>query len=58
MSLHHLAMKWALRHPAITSAIIGARTVNQLSDTLDALDGPVPDSALLEAIDGIAPAES
>ena len=56
MSLHHLALRWALRTPALTSAIIGARTVAQLDDTLDALNAPAPDTALLVAIDAIAPA--
>lgn len=56
MSLHHLAMKWALRHPAVTSAIIGARNVSQLDDTLDSLQAPDPDEGLLAAIDAIAPA--
>jgi L-glyceraldehyde 3-phosphate reductase len=56
MSLHHLAMKWALRHPAVTSAIIGARNVAQLDDTLDSLQAPDLSDALLEAIDTISPA--
>jgi L-glyceraldehyde 3-phosphate reductase len=56
MPLHHLAIRWALRSPKVTSALIGARTVSQLDDTLDALEGPAPDKALLEAIDAIAPA--
>ena len=56
MPLHHLAMQWALRSKAVTSAIIGARNVAQLDDTLDALHAPPPDDALLEAIDAIAPA--
>ncbi len=55
MPLHHLAMRWALRSPAVTSAIIGARNVAQLDDTLDALESPAPDDALLAAIDAIAP---
>ena len=56
MPLHHLALRWALRSPALTSVIIGARTVGQLDDTLDALDAPVPDTNLLDSIDAIAPA--
>jgi L-glyceraldehyde 3-phosphate reductase len=54
-SLNHLALQWTLRTPAVTSAIIGARTVAQLDDSLDALQTPVPDEALLAAIDQIAP---
>lgn len=57
MSLTHLAIQWTLRTPAVTSAIIGARTVAQLDDALDALRAPVPDEAMLAAIDAIAPAE-
>ena len=34
-----------------------ARTVAQLDDTLDSLQSPEPDAALLAAIDAIAPAE-
>ena len=56
MPLHHLAMQWALHSKAVTSAIIGARTVVQLDDTLDALQSPVPDEGLLGAIDAISPA--
>ena len=51
--LHHLAIQWVLRSKAVTSALIGARTVAQLDDTLEALDSPQPDAALLDAIDGI-----
>jgi L-glyceraldehyde 3-phosphate reductase len=56
MPLHHLAMRWALRSENVTSAIIGARNVAQLDDTLDSLTSPAPSDALLEAIDAIAPA--
>lgn len=41
MSLAHLALQWVLRDERVTSAIIGARTVDQLDDSLDALAGPV-----------------
>ena len=56
MPLHHLALRWALRSPALTSALIGARTVSQLNDALAALEAPEPSPALLEAIDTLAPA--
>jgi len=55
MSLNHLALQWTLRSPAVTSSIIGARTVAQLDDSLDALSAPVPDEEMLAAIDAIAP---
>ena len=36
-SLAQLAIAWVLRHPAVTSALIGASRVAQLDDSLDAL---------------------
>ncbi len=36
-TLAQLALAWALRLPAVTSALIGARNVEQLDDSLDAL---------------------
>ena len=36
-SLAQMAIAWVLRDPRITSALIGARTVEQLDDSLDAL---------------------
>jgi len=55
MPLHHLALQWALRSPAVTSAIIGARTVAQLDDCLAALAATEPGEVLLTAIDAVAP---
>ena len=55
MTLNHLAIQWSLRSPAVTSSIIGARTVAQLDDSLNALQSPMPDDAMLAAIDAIAP---
>lgn len=40
LPLAHLALKWVLRDERVTSALIGARTVAQLDDSLDALAGP------------------
>ena len=56
MPLNHLAIQWSLRSPAVTSSIIGARTVAQLDDSLDALQSPMPDEEMCAAIDAIAPA--
>jgi len=39
LPLAHLALKWLLRDPRVTSALIGARTVEQLDDSLNALGG-------------------
>jgi L-glyceraldehyde 3-phosphate reductase len=49
--LTHLALKWVLRDERMTSAVIGARTLAQLDDCLDALDGPQLSPADLAEID-------
>ncbi|HVF18071.1 MAG TPA: aldo/keto reductase, partial [Steroidobacteraceae bacterium] len=36
-TLAQMAIAWVLRDPRVTSALIGARTVAQLDDSLDAL---------------------
>jgi len=38
--LAHLALKWVLRDSRVTSALVGARTAQQLDDSLDSLAGP------------------
>lgn len=38
--IHHMALEWARLHPAVTSTLIGARTVAQLDDLLSSLGGP------------------
>lgn len=53
--LHRLALRWTLSHPAVTSAIIGARTVAQLDDCLAALQTEPPDEALIAALNSIVP---
>jgi len=55
MSLNHMALRFSLKHKAVTSSIIGARTVAQLDDSLDALEAPELSDSVMEAIDGIAP---
>jgi L-glyceraldehyde 3-phosphate reductase len=37
-SLAQMAIAWVLRDPRVTSALIGARNVDQLDDSLDALN--------------------
>jgi aryl-alcohol dehydrogenase-like predicted oxidoreductase len=54
LSLTHLAMAWVLEHPAVTSAIIGPRTMEQLVELLLAADVQLSDS-ILDAIDEIVP---
>lgn len=38
--LAQLALQWVLRDPRVTSAVIGASSVEQLDTNLDALEGP------------------
>jgi aryl-alcohol dehydrogenase-like predicted oxidoreductase len=53
ISLIHLAIGFALSHPAVTSVIIGPRTMEHLESQLDAPSG-LP-AGLLDAIDEIVP---
>jgi aryl-alcohol dehydrogenase-like predicted oxidoreductase len=53
-SLTHLALAFAIAHPAVTSAIIGPRTMDQLTDLL-AGAGTVLDDDVLDRIDQIVP---
>ena len=55
MSINHMAINFTLKHKAVTSSIIGARTVAQLDDSLDALEAPKITGSLFKAIDKIAP---
>jgi len=52
VSLTHMAIAFVLAHPAVTSAIIGPRTMAQLQDALAGVDVRL-DSGTLDAIDGI-----
>jgi aryl-alcohol dehydrogenase-like predicted oxidoreductase len=52
MSLIDMALAFVLRHPAVTAAIIGPRTLEQLESQLGAAD-VVLDDALLDRIDEI-----
>jgi aryl-alcohol dehydrogenase-like predicted oxidoreductase len=51
-SLTHLAIAFTLEHPAVTSAIIGPRTMEQLDDLLAGADVRL-DADTLDAIDGM-----
>ena len=46
-----LALQWALRDPRVTSAVIGASSVEQLDTNLDALDFPPPTEDEIAEID-------
>jgi aryl-alcohol dehydrogenase-like predicted oxidoreductase len=54
ISLTHLAIAWSLEHPAVTSTIIGPKTMEQLTDLL-AADGVRLDTGALDRIDEIVP---
>jgi aryl-alcohol dehydrogenase-like predicted oxidoreductase len=54
MSLIELAIAFVLNHPAVTAAIIGPRTMEQLQSQLPAADVAL-DAALLDRIDEIVP---
>jgi aryl-alcohol dehydrogenase-like predicted oxidoreductase len=53
-SLVHLAVAWVINHPAVTAAIIGPRTMDQLTSQLGAVN-VVLDDDLLDRIDEIVP---
>jgi L-glyceraldehyde 3-phosphate reductase len=50
-SLAQLALQWVLRHPQVTSALIGASSVEQLDDNLDALASAALDDETLAMIE-------
>jgi aryl-alcohol dehydrogenase-like predicted oxidoreductase len=54
LPLIHLALAFVLRHPAVTAAIIGPRTMEHLDGQLGAADVTL-DDAVLDRIDEIVP---
>lgn len=54
LSLIHLALAFVLRHPAVTAAIIGPRTMEHLESQLGAVDVELSDD-VLDQIDEICP---
>ncbi len=54
ISLSHMALAFTLNHPAVTSAIIGVRTLEQLEQLLGASEVHL-DADLLDRIDGLVP---
>ena len=54
LSLTHLAMAWVLEHPAVTSAIIGPRTMEQMTDLLAGAEVRL-DEDILDRIDELVP---
>jgi aryl-alcohol dehydrogenase-like predicted oxidoreductase len=54
ISLIHMALAFVIRHPAVTAAIIGPRTMEQLESQLGAVDVQLSDE-VLDRIDEIVP---
>ena len=54
ISMIDLALGFVLAHPALTSAIIGPRTMDQLLEQLGATETPLPVD-VLDRIDGLVP---
>src|SRR6202030_1188342 len=54
MPLIHMALAFVINHPAVTAAIIGPRTMEQLESQLGAADVQL-DAGLLDRIDEIVP---
>ena len=52
-SLAHMALAWILRHPAVTSALIGASSVKQLEENVRCLDNLAFSKEEIKAIDDI-----
>ena len=52
--LAQLAVTWALRDPRVTSVVLGASSVEQLDENLDALGAPELDEAELAEVDRYA----
>ena len=53
-TLAQMAIAWVLRDRRVTSALIGARNVEQLDNSLDAIQGPQLSDEELKAIDKFA----
>jgi L-glyceraldehyde 3-phosphate reductase len=52
-TLAQMALRWVLRRPVVTSALIGASSVRQLDDNLDSLKAPALSDEELARIDAI-----
>jgi L-glyceraldehyde 3-phosphate reductase len=53
-TLAQLALTWVLRHPQVTTALIGASSVKQLEDNAAAMDATALTSAEIDAIEPFA----
>ncbi|HXW82213.1 MAG TPA: aldo/keto reductase [Acidimicrobiales bacterium] len=54
LSMTHMAMAFSISHPGVTSALLGARTMEQLEDLLAGVDVALADD-VLDRIDEIVP---
>ncbi len=52
-SLAQLALAWVLRHPQVTSALVGASTVEQINDAVGTLKNATLSFDELQTIEGI-----
>ena len=52
-TLAQMALRWVLRKPVVTSALIGASSVGQLDDNLDSLKAPDLSAEELAKIEAI-----
>ena len=52
-TLAQMALTWVLRHPCVTSALIGASKLSQLEENIRVVDQPVLRSEELQAIEAI-----
>jgi aryl-alcohol dehydrogenase-like predicted oxidoreductase len=54
LSMAHMAMAFAISHPAVSCALLGARTMDQLDDLIAGMDVVLSDD-ILDRIDEIVP---
>jgi aryl-alcohol dehydrogenase-like predicted oxidoreductase len=54
VSLTHMALAWVVRHPAVTAAIVGPRTAEQLDEILAGQDVTLHDDTM-DRIDEVVP---
>ena len=52
-SLVHLALRWSLHQPGVTSVLAGARDARQAASNAESLDGEIADS-MFDELTGIS----
>ena len=53
LPIHHMALLWCLANPRVSTVILGASRIEQLTDNLAALDRPRLTQDVLDAIDRV-----